>query len=166
MKVAFQYIIILSTIFLFSNNIESKKAAAPDFTLKDINGKEVSLHSFKGKVVYMDIWASWCAPCLGEMNKAKSVKQHFQGNENIVFLYVSIDQDEDRWKEMVRKKDIKGVHLISKNGDEDGIKQKYQVYQIPRFVLIDKNGNIVDGEAKMPSDKEELIADIERLLAK
>jgi thioredoxin-related protein len=83
-----------------------------------------------------------------------------------VFLYVSIDQDEDRWKEMVRKKDIKGVHLISKNGDEDGIKQKYQVYQIPRFVLIDKNGNIVDGEAKMPSDKEELIADIERLLAK
>jgi thiol-disulfide isomerase/thioredoxin len=166
MKVAFQYIIILSTIFLFSNNIESKKTAAPDFTLKDINGKEVSLHSFKGKVVYMDIWASWCAPCLGEMNKAKSVKQHFQGNENIVFLYVSIDQDEDRWKEMVRKKDIKGVHLISKNGDEDGIKQKYQVYQIPRFVLIDKNGNIVDGEAKMPSDKEELIADIERLLAK
>jgi len=166
MKVALYHTLILATIFLFTNSIEFKKAAAPDFTLKDINGKEVSLHSFKGKVVYLDIWASWCAPCLGEINKAKAVKQHFHDNQNVVFLYVSIDEDENRWKEMIRKKDIKGVHLISKGGEDDGIKQKYQVRAIPKFILIDKNGDMVDGEAKWPSDKDELIADIERLLAK
>jgi thiol-disulfide isomerase/thioredoxin len=138
---------------------------APDFTLPDLEGNKVSLSDFKGKVVYMDIWASWCPPCLSEIGKSKKLKEHFHENNDIVFLYVSIDKDEVRWKDMVRKKDIQGVHLISKGGNDEGIIQKYDVPAIPKFVLIDKNGNIVDGDAKWPSDSD-LIEDIEKLLAK
>lgn len=139
--------------------------SAPGFTLKDIEGKEVSLSDFKGKVIYLDIWASWCAPCIAEINKAKKVKEHFKNEKDLVFLYISIDKDDKRWKETVRKKDITGVHLISKGGEEEGILQKYDVPAIPKFVLIDRNGDIVFGDAKPPSDPD-LIADLETALKK
>ena len=158
--------IFLTIIFagLISLSATQKKyVAAPDFTLKDIEGKQVSLQDFKGKVVYMDVWASWCAPCLEQMNKAKKVKEHFAGKTDIVFLYVSIDKDTDRWKAMVKKKNIKGIHLNSKDGEESGISQKYKVTAIPHFVLIDKKGNIVDANAKWPGE-DGIVEDIENLL--
>lgn len=150
------------TIGLSNKNL----SPAPEFTLTDINGNKVSLSDFKGKVVYMDVWATWCAPCIYEINKAKSLKKHFkdQVDKEIVFLYISIDTDEKSWKNMVKKKDIQGVHLLSKGGEEEAILQKYNVPSIPKFVLIDKEGNIVDGNAKAPSNPE-LIDDIETLLA-
>lgn len=165
-KIVFSLLLLASVLLVAQNVRSDKKVKAPGFTLKDIDGNKVSLSDFQGKVVYLDIWASWCAPCLGEMNKAKKIKEHFKGREDIVFLYISIDKDETRWKDMVKKKEIKGVHLISKEGEEEAILQKYNVPAIPKFALIDKNGNLADGNAKWPSDEENLIADIEALLGK
>jgi peroxiredoxin len=155
-------IMVLALLLSMKSSIQKK---APDFTLKDISGKSVSLSDFKGKVVYLDIWATWCMPCMAEMGKSKKLKEHFKDNDKIVFLYISIDKDEDRWKEVVKKKDIKGVHLISRGGDEAGILQKYDVPSIPRYVLIDKEGNVVEWNAKWPSDPEAK-EDIEKLLGK
>jgi len=160
-------ILTIAALFLsLSLGLSNKKLpVAPDFTLKDIDGKQVSLKDFRGKVVYMDVWASWCAPCIAEINKAKKLKEHFKGEDELVFLYVSIDKDEARWKEMVKKKDIKGIHLLSKGGEEAGIVQKYNVPAIPKFVIIDREGNVADGDAKWPSDPE-LVDDITKALAK
>lgn len=161
--------IVLFTVagLLLSNTagLSSIKRSAPDFTLTDIEGKKVSLSDFKGKVVFMDIWATWCPPCMAEMKSAKSLKEKYKDNHDIVFLYISIDKDEERWKEIVKKKEIKGVHLISKGGDEEAILQKYDVPSIPRFVIVDKQGNIADWNAKWPSDPE-LTSDLDRLLGK
>jgi len=136
---------------------------APNFTLTDINGQKVSLSDFKGKVVYMDIWASWCAPCISEINKSKGLKDKFEANKDVIFLYVSIDEDPAKWKEMVAKKNIHGVHVISSKGQEGDISKNFKVQGIPKFILIDKNGNIQNPSAKRPSDPD-LIDDITALL--
>jgi thiol-disulfide isomerase/thioredoxin len=167
MRIILIFAILICGLFLTNSPVLSNKksAVAPSFTLTNIEGKKVSLSDFKGKVIYMDVWASWCGPCILEMKSAKKVKEHFKDNKNIVFLYISIDKDEQSWKDMVEKKDIKGIHLISKGGMEEGILQKYDVPAIPKFVLIDKEGNIADANAKWPSDSD-IIDDIQKLLPK
>lgn len=163
-----KYIIVLliisSLVVIVRDGRSDRQARAPEFTLTDLDGNKVSLSNFKGKVVYLDIWASWCGPCIMEIKDAKKVKEHFQGNDNVVFLYISIDENTSKWKNMIKKNNINGVHLISKKGEEDDILQKYNVPSIPRFVLIDKQGNIADWNARTPSDYDNIVDDIERLL--
>jgi peroxiredoxin len=136
---------------------------APNFKLDNLDGGKTSLSDLKGKVVYMDIWATWCRPCLEEMKKGKKLKEAFADNKDVVFLYVSIDKEEQKWKNYVKSNHISGVHLISREGTEEGILERYDVPYIPRFVLIDKEGNIVQYEAKAPSDVS-LVQDIKALL--
>jgi len=136
---------------------------APAFTLTNVKGDKVSLSDFKGKVVYMDIWASWCAPCLLEMKKSSGLKEYFSNNTKVVFLNVSIDAQADKWKQTIEKRAIKGINLISLGGKEEHIVENYQVPSIPRFILIDTKGKIVDFKAKRPSNKG-LISDINKLL--
>lgn len=161
---------ILSTCFIlfigYNTGLSNRALpVAPGFTLTDVDGKKVSLSDFRGKVVYLDIWASWCPPCLSEIKKAKTLKEHFHGRTDIVFLYISIDEDEDKWKATIKKRDIKGVHLISKRGEDQDIIQKYNAPSIPKFVLIDKNGNLAKADAKWPSE-DGVIEEIEAVLAK
>jgi thiol-disulfide isomerase/thioredoxin len=155
--------IVIFSFFLLSS--KSPLAVAPEITLNDINGKKVHLSDFKGKVVYLDIWASWCGPCLYEMKNSGPLKEHFKDNQDLVFVYISIDSDLKSWKAMVKKRAIHGVHLISKEGLEDNVQGKFNMATIPRYILIDKKGNIADFNAKAPSDGELLISDIEKVLA-
>jgi thiol-disulfide isomerase/thioredoxin len=153
--------LLLCVSFLSYSNLNTDKEG---FTLRNMNGEMVSLSDFKGKVVYIDYWATWCMPCMMEINKAKKLKTYFQNNDNIVFLYVSIDKDEQKWKDVVEKKDIKGYHLISSGGKEDNLLQRFGINTIPRFMLVNKAGKIVDYTAKTPGENA-LIQDIEKLLA-
>jgi thiol-disulfide isomerase/thioredoxin len=158
-KILVGFCIIILSIGITSSKYDN----APSVTLNDINGNKVSLSDFKGKVVYLDIWASWCGPYLYEMGHSQNIKAKFGQNPQVVFLYISIDSDKSAWKRAVKKKNIHGVHLNSNGGKEDDIINKFQATAIPRFVLIDKNGNIADPDAKRPSDPE-VIQDIEALL--
>lgn len=142
---------------------KTKRKAAPNFTLRSIDGSKVSLSDLKGKVVYIDFWASWCGPCLGEMPASKKVRESETGKK-VTFLYISIDSKEDKWKSAVASKDIKGVNLISMNGMEDNLGDKYQFPYIPRYVLIDKQGKIADDDAKRPSENG-ITKDLESLLS-
>jgi thiol-disulfide isomerase/thioredoxin len=136
---------------------------APNFTLDHMEGGKKSLSDYKGKVVYMDVWATWCMPCIEAMNQSKPLKEAFADNKDVVFLYVSIDENEDKWRKFVKNKNVKGEHLISREGLEEKILDLYSIPFIPRFVLIDKEGNVVQFEAKAPNDKT-LIDDIKALL--
>lgn len=130
---------------------------APGFTLPDINGNKVSLSDFKGKLIYMDIWASWCGPCLMQIPYVKKLEEALR-DKDIVFLYVSIDDNTESWKKMVTEKELKGVHLISNKEFDPGFSKLYNVKSIPRYFIIDKNGLISNNNPERPSGnvKEEL----------
>lgn len=127
---------------------------APEFTLTDINGKQRSLNEFKGRVVYLDFWASWCGPCLMEMPASKKLEQQFH-QADIVFLYVSIDEDAQSWKDMVKKKEIQGVHLNAPDFNHT-ISKAYNVTGVPSYFLIGRDGKVIDNAAPRPSNKKDI----------
>ncbi len=122
---------------------------APAFTFKDVNGKSYSLSDFKGKVVYLDIWASWCGPCKQQIPAAKELEEQFKG-KNVAFVAVSIDQSEEAWKKVLVSSTPPGIQLYAK-GDDGAFAQNYGIVSIPRYYLIDKNGNVISPDAKRPS---------------
>lgn len=136
---------------------------AVDFNFTTLEGKSMKLSDLKGKVVYMDFWASWCGPCKGEMPYAKKLKEHFKDNKDVVFLYVSIDEKEDAWKKGIEAMDISGVHTRTPGWGGEIAKQ-YKIQSVPSYFLIDKKGNFVLKRTPRPSQSEELQKEIEKLL--
>lgn len=132
------------------NPDEGKTAA--DFTYPDVNGKMVSLSDFKGKVVLVDVWATWCAPCRGEIPYLKRLEKEMKG-KGVVFIGVSLDveKDKEKWKDMLKKEGLEGVQLFA-GGFKSKIAADYKIQGIPRFMVFDKAGNIVAFNAPRPSD--------------
>lgn len=125
---------------------------APAFTLTDIDGQEVSLDDFLGKVVYLDFWASWCGPCLQQIPHAKELKQRMAGRDDLVFLYISVDTDQQAWRNMVADRDIQGVHL-NVPGFSHEVPQSYNLKGVPTFYLIGRDGKIADNRPPRPSQE-------------
>jgi thiol-disulfide isomerase/thioredoxin len=123
---------------------------APDFTLTDIDGNEVSLSDFAGKVVYLDFWASWCGPCLQQIPSARDLKKRMEG-QDVVFLYVSLDEDQEAWKNKVAAENIQGVHLNAPGFKQD-VARMYNVSGVPTFYIIGRDGLIFDNRAPRPSE--------------
>ncbi len=125
----------------------------------DINGDKKSLSDFKGKYVYVDVWATWCGPCIQQIPYLKSIEKEYH-NKNIEFISISTDESsrsggsweaaEKKWKNFVKKRNLSGVQLWS--GKDYSFQQAYQINGIPRFILIDPEGKIVDPNAPRPSD--------------
>ena len=124
---------------------------AKNFTYPDINGKEVSLSDFKGKVVVVDVWATWCGPCKGELPFLKKLEEEMHGKD-VVFIGVSLDEakDKQKWIDFVKKEDLKGVQLHASGWSQ--IARDYEIKGIPRFMLFDKKGNVVTENAPRPSN--------------
>ena len=104
---------------------------APDFTLYDLDGQPVSLSQFKGQVVLLDFWASWCGPCLVDLPDLRKIKEKTAALP-VVFLNVSIDTDETAWREAIDKNELKGVHVRADGFGSDVAKS----YQVTAFLRI------------------------------
>ena len=124
---------------------------AADFTYPDVNGKEVSLSDFKGKVVLVDVWATWCGPCRGEIPHLKKLEEEMYGTD-VVFIGVSVDEakDKQKWLDFVEKEELKGVQLLASGWSK--ITKDYKITGIPRFMVFDRKGNVVTVDAPRPSD--------------
>lgn len=124
---------------------------APDFSLADINGKRFDLADFKGKYVYIDIWATWCGPCKVQIPFMKELEKQFH-DAPIHFVSISLDKEEDKpiWKKMVRENQMSGVQLFA--GKENNFGYDYQIQYIPTFLILDKDGNIMIDRAPAPMD--------------
>jgi thiol-disulfide isomerase/thioredoxin len=148
------------------NNLKSlaKGNPSPSFTdYEDNAGGTKSLEDLKGKYVYIDVWATWCGPCIAEIPSLKKVEKAFHG-KNIQFLSISIDTDKDheKWKKMILDRELGGMQLMADNNWESQFVADFMIKGIPRFILIDPNGNILDANAPRPSDKK-LVATLDGL---
>ena len=119
---------------------------APDFEAEDEFGKSVKLSDYRGKVVFIDVWATWCGGCVEGLPYFVALREQYKDREDIVFLTVTYDGEgaKEYWKKFLQEKKFSGVipHLFPKNKkqfDED-----YCVTGIPRYILIDKEGKIVN----------------------
>lgn len=126
-------------------------AVAADFTYPDVTGKEVSLSDFKGKVVVVDVWATWCGPCRQELPSLKKLEKEMHGKD-VVFMGVSVDEEKDKqkWLDFVKKEQLQGVQLFASGWSK--IAKDYQIKAIPRFMVFDKEGKIVSVDAPRPSN--------------
>lgn len=144
---------------------ESLPEGSPSPTFENyinFKGGTTSLSDLKGKFVYVDIWATWCGPCKREIPSLKKVEEQFHG-KNIEFVSISVDDERrsgtkekafESWKTMVKDKELGGIQLFSDNAWQSDFVKNYKVNGIPRFILIDPNGNIVSPDAPRPSNPE------------
>jgi len=158
----------LSRIKSNYSNIQKSKAligkAALDFEYENHKGGKTKLSDLKGKYVYIDIWATWCMPCLGEIPYLQKIEEKYKG-KNIEFVSISVDVEKDyeKWKNMVTDKQLGGIQLIAdKNWNSDFV-TTYGINAIPRFILIDPQGNFISSDAERPSSPE-LVTRLDSLL--
>ena len=130
------------------DNMPQEGEPAVDFTYPDKDGNEFSLASFKGNLIYVDVWATWCGPCKAEIPSLQKLEEEYR-EKNITFLSVSVDTDRDAWLEMVKEKELGGTQLWADGWSE--ITKSYAIFGIPRFMLFSAKGNIISTNAPRPS---------------
>lgn len=115
---------------------------APDLNMSDVNGKPVSISSFKGKFVLVDFWASWCAPCRQENPNVVAAYNQYK-DKNFTVLGVSLDEDKAAWQKAITKDHLTWNHMSDlKQWESDAVKA-YGFEGIPFNVLIDPQGKII-----------------------
>jgi thiol-disulfide isomerase/thioredoxin len=140
----------------YLRTVLAKGNVSPKFIdYENFKGGKTSLDDLKGKYVYVDVWATWCGPCKREIPFLKEVEKAYHG-KNIEFVSISIDQakDHEAWLEMVKEKELGGVQLFADNDWKSQFVTDYKINGIPRFILIDPQGNIVTPDAPRPSSDE------------
>ncbi len=123
-----------------------------DYT--NYKGGKNSLSDYKGKFVFIDIWATWCGNCWNEFPYIRKMEEKYK-DKNIVFLSISQDNDKEEWAKTIVKENLPGIQLLTKDPDDDFFKE-YAVYGIPRYILIDPQGRIINYNTPRPSSEEEL----------
>ena len=127
-------------------------AMSPSFNYDNYKGGKTKLEDFRGKYVYIDVWATWCAPCRAEIPFLKKLEEKYH-QKDIVFLSLSIDQlkDVEKWRKLIKDKELGGVQVFADNDWNSQFIKDYNITGIPRFILIDPNGKIVKADAPRPS---------------
>ena len=136
-------------------------AQAYDFEFVDTEGKTVRLSDFRGKLVLVDFWASWCGPCRYEMKSLLPIYEELK-DEDLEFISVSLDKREQDWRKMLDVEQLPWVMLWDQEGfvvgnEPNTIQRAYGFYSIPFIVLIDKDGKILERELRGEKVKEAIL---------
>lgn len=127
--------------------------ASLNFSYPDQTGKMVSMNDLKGKVVLIDVWATWCGPCKGEIPYLKKLEEEMKG-KNVEFVSISVDEakDKDKWLKMIETDQLGGTQLFASGWSD--IAKYYKIKGIPRFMVFDKAGKIITVDSPRPSAPE------------
>ncbi len=135
---------------------------SPEFiNYENFKGGVTSLKDLRGKYVYIDVWATWCGPCKAEIPHLQKLEKAYH-DKNIEFVSISVDNgrgykdnslalSKDGWKKMIKEKQMGGIQLFADKAWKSDFVTQYEINGIPRFILIDPSGNIVDANASRPS---------------
>ena len=132
------------------------RSLAIDFTFVNLAGDRVSLSDFKGKVVYIDIWATWCGPCRREFPFMKKLEEDYRDTPGIIFMGVNTDvaRNKQKWIDFLAKEQLPGVQLFAGDLATESLMNPYKISGIPRFILVDKTGRLIFANAPRPSSTE------------
>ena len=101
------------------------------------------------RYIYIDVWATWCGPCRGELPALKELEEKYAGKD-IHFVSLSCDKNKKAWENMVTKDQLKGIQLHM--GTDRTFMDAYLINGIPRFILLDRDGKIISANMTRPSD--------------
>jgi len=135
-----------------------KGKLSPKFVdYENFKGGTTSLDDLKGKYVYIDVWATWCRPCLAQIPALKELEKEYRG-KNIEFVSISTDKPDkhEAWINMINAKGMSGIQLYA--GTDQSFQQAFQINSIPRFLFIGPNGEIINSNAPRPSQKDAIKA--------
>jgi peroxiredoxin len=134
--------------------------AAPDFTLPNVDEQQVSLRQYRGKVVFLNFWATWCIPCREEMPGLEQLHQTFQ-QQDLVILAINLKEGAEQVKTFFQKRTLSFPALLDQNG---AVFRDYSVAGMPTTYLIGRNGNLlargVGGRDWTRAEAQELIRDM------
>lgn len=132
-----------------------KGMVSADFNYENYTGGKTNLADFKGKYVYVEVWATWCGPCIREMPELKTLIAEYK-DKNIVFVSISVDEKKsyDKWKKVIADKKVGGVQLISDKELGSDFMKFYGVSLLPRSILLGPDGKLVNSTAPRPSSPE------------
>jgi len=145
----------IQQVYVNYKRLHIKGAPSPDFTYTAVDGNKVTLSKLRGKYVYIDVWATWCGPCKEEIPFLMKLEEKYK-DKNIQFVSLSVDKQADAgvWRKYVTDNKLTGYQVMADNAIQSDFTKKMNIALIPRFILIDPAGNVVDGDAKRPLDPE------------
>lgn len=133
----------------YKGTVAADMLTSPDkqnYSLADV------LDAYKGQVVYIDLWASWCAPCLEEIPASARLSSRYQ-SRGLVVLYLSIDRDPEKWRQALKKLPKGARHrFVFLDPDKAAFLKELEVSSVPRYMLIDRDGIVRNPDALRPSD--------------
>lgn len=156
---------IITLFDSYRNVMPGEPAATP--VLKDTEEREHTFAEFRGKVLVIDVWATWCSSCLAKMPKFIELYNSYKGNDDIRFITVSVDRKENResWLSAIKKRNMgELLNLYPDCSVESEFESEYHVSGVPRYIILDKMGRIVTAYAPPPGEGMEEI--IEKTLNK
>lgn len=130
-----------------------KGKEAPDFTFSDRDGKSYHLKDFRGKVLYIDCWATWCGPCCKEIPFLEKRVEEYKDNDKVRFISISMDSNKQAWMNKLDKDKPQWKQFIVSKEEHKALSKAYGISGIPRFLVINANGTIANGDAFRPSDE-------------
>lgn len=133
-----------------SRKVVSEGTPFPDVTLVDRDGNTVDFSRFRGKYVYVDLWASWCGPCCAEVPHLKKLEKDMAGS-NVEFVSISLDSSRDAWIKKMEQLDMHGNQLLC---NDDRLAQMLNVRGIPHFLVYDPEGRLFIYKAPRPSSEQ------------
>ena len=136
-----------------NNNFDINKTPVMNVIKDKFDLTNLIKAKYQNKVVYIDFWASWCAPCRKEMPFSKNLQKEYR-NKDVVFLYISIDNDFEKWKIASEKEDLLNNNLLTLNYPNAMFYKELQLKTIPRYLIYDKTGKLVHRNAPSPDSKE------------
>lgn len=136
--------LIFEPVFAKDLNLHHSSISEEDLIFKTLPDK------FPNKVIYVDFWAPWCGPCIAEMPHSKELQERLKG-EDVIFVFLASSCTEKSWKATISQRQLSGAHFLLKDNEYAMLADKFDIAGIPRYMVIDRKGMVVNDDAPRPS---------------